>query len=361
MRHLPGIGTILLAAAILMAGPAIGAVTETAVEAAADSVHGLPLAVLFFVDGQPHAGVAAPVADVRRFSLARATTLLAAQGRPVVTPDELTPLRRQWRVRSGLNVGEGFLAGCREDTGAEDLLLLTLLSRPDRLILMGRLISCADGHLVAVAIADGEAPQASPSESGWQAALAELMGRLIADVTTPPTVPDSDETIMILPASGVATNPDVDLAATHLYLAGLLAESRWQVIDPAIAVVALQEAGLQSRWLGADARHLLERRFGARRVILSELVSFDATRQDTPAALIIDEAPTPTLAIRDFLLSLRLVDLRTGGITASGQIYIDTSRRTGWFGRQFHRTLLQEIDAGSRELWREFLKDLEAS
>ncbi|MCB1184224.1 hypothetical protein KDM41_12385 [bacterium] len=369
-------GMTVVLCAVLLGSAAVPCAARAQAAAPADFLAGPATAVLFFVEGQPHAGMPAAVARMRRFTLARTATLLAEAGRPVVESGRLDGPRREWRVRSGMNVGAGFLDACRRDAGAAELVLLTLVSRPERLVLMGRLIGCADGSLRAVAIAEGDVPRATanaalaavgdttaaptfddPADRAWQRDLADLAAAVVAELLTPRAV-TADDVILFLPASGVGTNADADLAATHLYLRGALAENRWRIVDPAVAVVALQTAGLQSRWVGAEARRLLEKDFGARSVILSELISFDATRRG-PASVTVAFDAAPSLAIRDFLLSLRLVDLRTGGIIAADQLFVDTSRRAGWFGRRFHRTLLQEIDIASRELWQDFLKDLE--
>jgi hypothetical protein len=365
MRRSLGICLVLLIAAA--AGPAVAVVGQAAA----------PVAVLLFIDGRPNDLVPVDVAELRRFATAQLEDALAGQGLAAVAQPDLDELRLQRRVRNDQTISLDFLQDCQTLLGAGHLMVANLVSQYGQLLLMVRTIECPTGRALAVGLAEIDlsleiGPRRAdgtevPLDLMWGNRLQALSRRAVAAAAAPILAPPRADdpvraTMLMLPASGVATSADADEAATHIFLQELLLADRWLVIDPALAAATLSAAGLPPVWLGAEARQLLQRRFGAEHVILTELISYDAARTVSTRVVIEDGArESRPQAIRDFLISVRMVNLRQGGLVAVGHRFVNSSRQTGWFGRISRQSLLQQLSTSAQDLWHTFLADLEAS
>ena len=332
-----------------------------------------PVALLVFLDGRPQPQVPVAVGELRETVTGACVAALSAQGvRTLPTADLAGPLLR-WRVRTDLNIGDGFLRDCADSLGVRELIVTNLVSKNGLLLLMMRRLDCRNGRLIAVAVGERDLWNLDPGSLGdlhWERELRFLMSRTVLELFTaqglvqapePAAGSATGKMLLMLPVNGFGTTTDANTAATHILLQYLANSGRAQLADPSLVGAALLEAGLHPTWVGSAARRLLEKRFGARHIVVPELISYDITQAGSMPAITDDEAAPQRLAVRDFSLVIRVVDLRTGAVVASEDVFIDTAGRTGWFGHVSRPSLLEHLQKSAATLWKSVILQLEAS
>ncbi len=327
-----------------------------------DDANDKPVALLLFIGGQPQSRVPVPVGQVRLLATAMCEQALEQTGQRTLAQADLDPLREKWRVRTHLGIAPGFLQDVATELGAERLIIVNLISQYDHLLLATRTVECSTGQLLAVALEEADLLPATTAD--WQTDLQELADRTMAAMTLnldTPTQAKSGGRLLMLPTKSIATGTEASTAATHLFLRELLTSPHWSLLDPAIVASTLQEAGHHPDRLGQAARRVLISRLGAEWAILPELISYDANSSPKFSGLLDDNEPIRPQSIRDFAITLRMVDLNSGAITAASDLFINTSQYIGWFGQPYRRSLLQQMATSTHELWLTFLADMEAN
>jgi hypothetical protein len=132
------------------------------------------------------------------------------------------------------------------------------------------------------------------------------------------------------------------------------------IVDPALVNATAAAAGCDPGRLGAEGRAALIREFGTPWAIVPEVVSFGfAAAPSNRQAPESDVATGRRAAAEELVLTLQLVDLRTGIVVGTCSQQSSGERGPGWFGRTEPQTLLGQIRESATELWPDFHRILE--
>jgi len=317
---------------------------------------------ILFIFGRPQNALPVDVAELRATCVSRLEAALRGRGHRTADRDVIEEQVRKWRVRGSDLISPEFLRELGQEADVGQILVATLLTDNARFLLTTRLIDTASGRLTFVDLIDVDLPEYDPEFAPvgvpeWRRVLDAACQKVVPQ-WAPPPVP-AEETLMVLPTIGIASDPAITSAAAHSLFKTLLGQGL-VFLDPSLAEVTMIEAGMPSHWLAPRGRRLLQDRFGAKRILVSELVSYD---QNSPMvslqALDPDEPATIRWILTEFSMSMRTVDLRTGTALRSATILHDKPPATGWFGNPVRTTLLQELEATSQALWAAFSPDSE--
>ena len=321
------------------------------------------IAIVLAISGQPQGVVPIPVARIRSAGSDQLTATLSEQGFTVIPPEKMLPLMRKWRVRDGKSLPRGFLDSIAEGPGAELLLVANLVVQPGRLVMTARYLNLGSATLLKVNMIEwviGQVPdQASVGEgSEWLIGIQEA-SKIIGDASLEKSGPGR-EPLLMLAAQPVGCTESAALIATHALLKYFVEYGHWDLIDPAMITSTLQDAGYSGRYLGADARALLQESFACPGLMIPGLISYDPDLKTTRYDDEYGEAPsTGEPMLSDFVMSLRWIDLASGSITAGKEVFLEIPESAGWFGVPRKHTLMTRLQATAGRLWSDIRNDLE--
>ncbi len=315
--------------------------------------------VLLFITGDDAARLPAPVAEVRTRAVELLETSLAARGIAAVPTADLMPELMAARVRSPYAVSAAFTADLAARTGATHLLVASLMVQRQHLQLLARLVHLPTMTVVATAHAEATVP--APAEDGlpdaaaWFAGLRAVCGQVRLDAAAPTA---AGPTLVVLPARAVGGDADLALAATYSVLASAAADGRLRVIDPGVAATALQAAGVRPEYLDAAGRRVLTDLLDEPLLLAPEMLVYGV---GVTGGYVDPSAGSGTVDqnISAYDLTLRLVDARSGVITANFTRHEEHGARVGWFGVVDDTSVLAGLDAAARTLWQQLGDTLE--
>ena len=303
------------------------------------------VAVVLHIECEPVPGLDIDVAGLRRTTLDMATAMVGASGAPLADRAATEELVRRHRVRSGAALPPAFLAGLHDSLGAGRLMAVTLLVGNGRITATARAIETGSGRLASVGIAETVVVGKE-----WQHALMASLRDAMPALRDP--LPPGT-TLLVLPATGVGLDVLVIRQATASLLAAATADTKWAVVDPALATGAALASGQDLARLARSDRALLAEKFGVSWAVEAEVVSFG--RDNAAAALAIpaelDEIAGAAAPVGDLTMTLRILDLGTGRIRAAETVMVPGSPHTGWFGVTHAPTLLEQMRKGAGQLW----------
>jgi hypothetical protein len=324
---------------------------------------GRKIAVILAISGQPLGVIPIQLNRIRATGSYHLTAALSEQGFTVIPPGKMLSLMREWRVRDGKSIPQGFLDSMAEGQGAELLLVANLVVQPGRLIMTGRYVDIGSATLLKVNMAEwiiGQAPSQASGEAGpdWLTGIQEAC-KIIGDANLNKPDPGR-EPMLILAAQPVGCSESTALIATHALLEYYVEHGRWDLIDPAVVASTLQDAGYSGKYFGAEARALLRDTFACSGLMIPGLISYDPDLKNRRLVTEYDEEVNQAAPmLSDFALSLRLVDLASGSITAGREVFLEVLENTGWFGIPNKATLMTRLQATAGRLWSDIHSDLE--
>lgn len=346
---------------LLPPGPAGAAGPEKT--GAAGARTGGKIAVVLVISGQPLGVIQIPLSRIRAVGSHYLTAALSEQGFTVIPPGKMLSLMREWRVRDGKSIPRGFLDNIAEVQEAGLLLVANLVVQPGRLIVTGRYLDPGSARLLKVSMAEwviGRDPGQAPAEEGsdWLIGIQETC-KMIGQAS-PDTPGPGREPMLILAAQTVGCSESTALIATHALLGYFAEYGRWDLIDPAVTASTLQDAGHSGKYLGAEARALLQDTYACSGLLIPGLISYDPVlKSNRRLDEIGDDSSQGALLLTDFALSLRLIDLNSGAITAGREVFMEVLENTGWFGVPRKDTLMTRLQTSAGRLWSDLLSELE--
>lgn len=310
------------------------------------------MAVILHLEGGPMPALPANAATLRQATHDVLAALAGAAGIMGTDRTVMDGLIRRHRIRSGGTLTTAFLADVRAETGASTLLAVSLVVDGDLLAATDRAVDTATGRIVAVGVAE-----ATLDGVDWHRTLVDVVRRSFPSAAAPLTPAPA---VLVLPSSVVGLDQQTARAATHCVLDAALADGRWSLPDPALISAVAVAAGRDPRRLDAAGRAALVHHFGTPWAIMPEAVSFgfDAA----PPNLAPPEADLPAgarTASTDLVLTLQLVDLRSGLVVGARSLLVPAENAPGWFGMTRPQTLIGQLREGAFELWQDFHRLLE--
>jgi len=285
-------------------------------------------------------------------------TTLSEQGFTVVPQEKMLAVRREWRVRDGRSIPLGFMENLVDSLAVEILLVADLIVQHDRLIMTARYLNPASAILLKVNMTEHLIAQ-FPGDVAEGAGVEWLVGarevsKIVADASmTSMAEPDSTKgPLLILDTQPVGCSASVTLIANHALLKSYVEQGDSVLIDPSVVNSALRDAGFSAKYLGVDARALLLKTFAARNLMVSGLTSYSPASKNRGKFYEDDETldwAGPLLT--DFAMSLRMIDLETGSITAGKEVFLAASDGVGWFGVRRKDTLMIRLKVTADRLW----------
>ena len=334
---------------------------ESAPFAGVDS--GSTIAVILAISGRPLGVLPIPISSIRAAASTRLDTTLSARGFTVVPQDTLLSMMREWRVRDGKSIPRGFLNGLTDSLDVELLLVANLVVQPDKLIMTARYLIPDSAILLKVTMT--ELTLTGPPEESFEVKGTEWLAgaREASEIVAGAVLeePDSTREIMLmLDTKPVGCSAAVALLADHALLEAFAERGDWVFIDPGVVGSALHDAGYAGKYLGADARALLRDTFASRGLAVPTLTSYAPARRSS-GRFAEDYEPLEGSEpiLKDFAVSLRMVDLPTGTITAGKEVFVAGSDGVGWFGIPRDDTLMIRLKAAADHIWSDIHKVLE--
>ena len=344
-RVMPVVAGLLLGG--VLSGGVSPAIAATALPAPTDT-----LAITLHLEGGPMPALPADAATLRQATHDVLAALTGAAGIMGTDRTVMEKLVRRHRIRSGGTLTTAFLADVRAETGASTLLAVSLVVDGDLLAATGRAVDTATGRVVAVGVAE-----ATLDGIDWHRTLVDVLRRSFPPAA-PPLLPAP--AVLVLPSSVVGLDQQTARAATHCVLDAALADGRWSLPDPALIGAVAAAAGRDPRRLDAEGRATLIRHFGTPWAIMPEAVSFGFNA--APPNLAPPEGEESTgvrTASADLVLTLQLVDLRSGLVVGMRSLHVPAGNAPGWFGMTRPQTLIGQLREGAFELWQDFHRLLE--
>jgi hypothetical protein len=320
--------------------------------AAADPIAAARMALVLHLEGGPTPELPADATALRQAVHGVLAALADAAGTTVADRALTEDLVRRHRIRTGGTLTSAFLTEVHDGLGAPTLLSVAVLVDNGQLAASVRAVDTATGRVLAVGVAE------SAIDAGdWNRTLIEVLRRAF-----PPTVPvlEPAPALLVLPARGVGLDQQAARAATNCVLDAALKDGRWMIVDPALVNATAAADGYDPRRLGAAGRAALIRQFGTPWAIVPEVVSFGFTA--APPNLRAPESDVPNgrrAAAEELVLTLQLIDLRTGIVVGTRTQRSSGERGAGWFGLTEPQTLLGQIRKSATELWPDFQRILE--
>lgn len=356
----PKVWIILTTAVVHLFFGTVLAQPETA-SAPPDTADNLTGTVLFLF-GRPQNELPDDVSVLRSTCVSRLEAALRGRGHRTADRALMESKIMKWRVRGSHLVSPEFLDELDREAGVGQILVATLLLENGRFLLTARLIDTATGRLTYVDLLDVDIPDPDPDLPSdgiedWRFVLDKAC-QDIAPVWAPPPRPE-EESYLVLPTRGIASDPAITSAATHSLLKTLLGQGL-ALIDPSLAEVTMLEAGLPSHWLVPLGCRNLQDRFGVGIVLVSEIVSYDQNNTFTPSSVFDeDSSDRRNRVLSLYSMSMRTVDLDTGVALRSAQVIHENPPATGWFGTPVRTSFLQELDITTQNLWAAFSPEAE--
>lgn len=304
-------------------------------------------AVLVYIAWQELQGA---VVDPTEFRLATAGYLmesLRSQGHVLVPQEDLSPLVTRWRIRSSLMLRDEFLAGLRDELGGDRLFLAQLILQPGRILIAWRLVDTVTGTVMRAGFSGSDLDQTNQ----WAAAAARAASAVLLPAGQA-VVRAAGETLLF-PVLSVGSDRGGTIVASHCLLEELVERRGLALPDPGLVVTTMQFAGFAATEMSAATRSLLQARFGSRFALVGELIAYDMM-DSSPSGLeaMEPESVSPGLPQVDkFALNLTEIDLESGRVLASNEVYENRSVVEGWFGRQHRHPLLERLQNTVTELW----------
>jgi hypothetical protein len=358
MRHMRLLFAVLMTAGCLAGSDrARAGEAERSLVAGADS--GSTVAFLLTISGSSRGVVPVAVSDIRAAASEQLTATLSRRGFLVVAQGEILALMREWRVRDGKAIPRGFLDNLAGDLNVRLLVVVNLVVQHDRLITAARYLDPGSAFVLHVSMTEWPIDRVRDAEGTEWLAAAREAGRTVGEARL--DQPDSGrELMLILDTQPVGCSVGEALMASHALLAYCVEHGNRVLIDPAVTNATLHDAGHSERYTGPDARALLQKTFACPRLIISQLISYAPARRPSTQIDAYDELPEQRETIvSDFALSLRLVDLTTGSITAGKEVFLALPAPTGWFGIPRHETQIKRLTISARQLWLDMNNALE--
>ena len=359
---------VLLAAAVLgLAGIAPGPASATS--RSGPAAGGPRTAVLVYIAWQELEGTVLDPTLLRRATTGFLAESLIAQGYEVVPDEDLALLVTRWRLRNSLMLRDEFLATLRGDLNGDHLLVAQLFLQPGRLLVAWRLTDTATGLLEGVGFCEAglgspltesinelntgeESAEGKDGTGPWLQAAEQAAASLV--VPKQGSGPDSVPPLVVLPIRSVGSDFGSTALATHILMEELVMRRGVALADPGLAVSTLRKSGHDPAGMDPDVRTLLRERFGSRIAVVGQLISYDliASGPVRPAPVFDGGEGTQSAGpLTDFALSLTKIDLESGLVLASHEMYEDRSVEFGWFGIQYKHSLLERLQTSVAELW----------
>lgn len=357
-----------LMAAMILSGACPALAQPDPATAPPDSAAALPdttdnfTGTLLFIHGQPQKALPVDIANLRATGVSRLEAALRGRGHRTVDRAVMENKVMKWRIRGSHLISADFLAELRDEQEVGQVLVATLLSDNARFLMTVRLIDTETGRLTFVNLVDVDLPL-NPFDApttgieNWR----HVLDRVCLEIVPPWTpAPGPDEnSLLVLPTRGIASDPAITSAAAHSLLKALIGQGLI-LIDPALVEVTMLDAGLPSHWLDHRGRRVLQDRFDRNIILVSELVSYDRNlSRESSSAFAAGLTDPGRRNLTVFSMSMRTVDLVTGTALRSAQIIHEKPPATGWFGTPIYTTLLQELETTSHELWAAFSPEAE--
>lgn len=319
--------------------------------AAADPAPAATVAIMLHLEGRPTPELPADAAALRQASYGVLAAITGAAGTVVADRALTEELVRRHRIRSGGSLTSAFLTEVHEGLGAPTLMSIALLVDNGQLAASIRAVDTASGRVLAVGVAE-----AAIDGGDWHRTLIDVLRAAF-----PTTVPvlEPAPALLVLPGRGVGLDQQAARAATNCVLDAALKDGRWMITDPGLVNATAAAAGRDPGRLAADGRAALIRQYGTPWAIVPEIVSFgfDAARAN-PRASEGDVTTGRRAAAEELVLTLQLVDLRTGLVAGMCSLRASGERGAGWFGLTKPQTLLGQIRECAAELWPDFQRIL---
>jgi hypothetical protein len=309
-------------------------------------------AVILHLEGGPTPELPVDASGLRQATHDVLAALTGAAGILVSDRALTETLVHRHRVRTSGSLTSGFLADVKIELEAPVLLAVSLLVEDGQLLASTRALDTTTGRILGVGVAE------SALDGGdWQRALVEVLRGAVPEATTTPAPAPA---LLVLPGRGVGLDQQTARAATNCVLDAALKDGLWMIVDPAIVNAVAAADGRDLRRLDEDGRAALIRHFGTPWAVVPEVVSFGFTAAPPNLrAPEIEWIGSRRTAAEDLVLTLRLVDLRTGLVFGTRAVRATGENEPGWFGLTETRTLLGQLRECANALWPEFNRILE--
>jgi hypothetical protein len=316
---------------------------------------GSTVAFVLAFAGRPLGVVPVTVSRLRETASDQLTTTLTARGFEVLPQDTVLSLMTEWRVRDGKSIPRGFLDSLADSMGVDLLLVANVIVGPGWIVMTGRYMNPGPAVLMKVTIRELAVPGSSDVGSGeegieWLDGIRSLSSTVAEVEFGEPRVRRGH--LLMLDTQPVGCSASDALIADHALLEHYVEYGDLGLIDPALVRATLGAAGHSEKYLGRDARTLLQNTFATRGLVVPGLASYDQVT--TPRGRFFEEDQTLDQlesGLRDFSMILRLVDLADGSITDGSEEFLIASNRVGWFGVIKNETTLMRLKVSVAKLW----------
>jgi hypothetical protein len=217
--------------------------------------------------------------------------------------------------------------------------------------MVGRYVNPVSAILLKVNMTEWVSDQLAEgvSETEWLVGINEV-STIVADASIQRSGSERGRALM-LDARPVGCSASVALIASHALFEYYVEHGDWDLIDPAVINATLYAAGHSEKYLGADARELLERTFACPGLMIPGFLSYDPARKTAQQVYEFDETVGKTEPmISDFAISIRFVDLASGSITAAREVFLAAPDAAGWFGIPNKETLMTRLKVSAGQL-----------
>jgi hypothetical protein len=327
-------------------------------------------AVLVYIAWQELEGASLDPTELRLCTTEYLTEFLSSQGHDIVPQERLAPLVTRWRMRSSLMLRDEFLTALKNELAVDQLLLAQLILQPGRLLVAWRLVDGITGTLLRVGFSESNLASDNPEpDSGsrrvgfddvdswaidtWLAAAKRAAGSVLLDADK--SISRSAGPYVVFPVRSVGSDHGGTILATHSLLEELVERGGLSLPDPGLVVTLIQASGFSAGQMNVPIRALLQDRFGSGTALIGELISYDIvdSRPTTTATMEDETAFGDLQQVDEFALSLTGIDLDSGRVLASNEVYENRSVEDGWFGVRHRHSLLERLGNTITDLWTE--------
>ncbi len=256
--------------------------------------------------------------------------------------DQVLLGQQKHRARHADYLPVELLDDLRERNGVSYLLVGTLFLQERRIDLAWRLVDTASARVMAVGI-DGLGLEpvmdlGPEAEDRWLQGMGALARNWRPDPV--PTAAGGAEPLALVPVTTLGFHPLVRALAGQALAMGVVEQPGITVLDPGVLAAFLKDRDIRPEMICAPAGRLIRERFGARRLLLAEMIP---DHQPTSRGMAARSAALPGGQGQgrglDFTFSLRLVDLDSYSVLAGGLENHDGEIQSGWFGVVKDRSL----------------------
>lgn len=343
------LATVALALCLATAGGARA--QDTSEGAVARSESGGATAFMLAMSGNPLGVVPASPATIRSALSEQIATTLSEHGAVVVPQDRMLAVMRWYRVRDGRSFPREFLDSLTVGLNVRLLVVVDLVVEYDRLTVTARYVDPGSAALLNIATSNRLVAPGKTVDAATWLAQARSLAAAVVDARPSSSHPEGTP-LLVLQTQPVGCPAGVALIASNTILRYYVEHGDRPLIDPAVTTATLRENGCSERYIGAEARALLEHAFSGRELVVTGLISYaPAPRRGTQLVEYDDYSRQTAPGLSDFAMSMRKIDLATGTIATGKEVFLPVPNPTGWFGVPREDDLLGRLTTAASQLW----------